>query len=538
MQQINYKKDVLSSTLLVVLFLVLISLTIVGISVYFLSSLETTLMAERKRSVKNSVDAMHGTISYYQKLAELGKLSEHEAKAAALALINDVRYEGHNYFWINDMAKPYPQMLVHPTIPLLNGLILSDEKFNCAKAIQYGDDDDKQALDGKTNLFLAFILVAEQSKRGYVWYDWQKPLAQGDVSSLRYPKVSYVRKVDGWNWIVGSGVYFDDIERAYTDTSKQIFWILFLVFVVYLVFAVLFSRRIIKTERALQREQRYLKNILDASPNPTLITNGIQLLDMNRAMLSVLHYDTLEAFRVDHDCICDFFVQDDKQHHFLQPVMGDQSWIRYVIAHTEYHHRVKLLIKGENLVYQLSAASITVAGNEARYIVIFTDISLLVQQSTTDALTGIANRQHFDLMLKHSMANSKRSADPLSIIFFDIDYFKKINDNFGHLVGDAVLRDLAQLVNHRLRESDLLARWGGEEFIILLSNTNLSAAVKLAELLRQMIVQADFVSAGHISCSFGVTQWRNDESEDALLQRVDGLLYQAKETGRNRVVVD
>ncbi len=538
MQQNNRKKIAVSSTLFIVLFLVLSALAIVSISVYFLSSLETTLMSERKRSVQNSVDAVHGSISYYQKLVELGKLSEYEAKAAALAHINDVRYEGHNYFWVNDMAKPYPQMLVHPTIPLLNGAVLSDEKFNCANAIQYGDYGNKESLDGKTNLFYAFVLVAEHSKRGYVWYDWPKPLAQGDVTSLRYPKVSYIRKVDGWNWIVGSGVYFDDIERAYTDTSKQIFLILFLVFVVYLIFAVLFSRRIIKTEQALQREQLYLKNILDASPNPTVITNGTRLLDMNRAMLHALHYDNLQAFMVDHDCICDLFVQDDKQHHFLQRVMDDQSWLKYMLIHTEYQHRVKLHIRGENIIYQLSAAAITVEGNEERYIAMFTDISLLIQQSTTDALTGIANRQHFDLMLQHSMANSKRSADPLSIIFFDIDYFKKINDNFGHLVGDAVLRDLAQLVEHHLRESDLLARWGGEEFIVLLLHTHVSVAAELAEILRQLVVQKEFVSAGHISCSFGVTQWRNDESEDALLQRVDGLLYQAKETGRNRVVVD
>jgi diguanylate cyclase (GGDEF)-like protein len=124
----------------------------------------------------------------------------------------------------------------------------------------------------------------------------------------------------------------------------------------------------------------------------------------------------------------------------------------------------------------------------------------------------------------------------LSLVFFDIDHFKKVNDVFGHLAGDEVLRHIAHLVKSSLRKSDLIARWGGEEFIILLPNTGLDVAIRLAQNIRKIVAIEKFEDVGYLTCSFGVTQLGEDEEEDSVLRRIDTLLYQAKENGRNTVI--
>ncbi len=124
----------------------------------------------------------------------------------------------------------------------------------------------------------------------------------------------------------------------------------------------------------------------------------------------------------------------------------------------------------------------------------------------------------------------------MSLVFFDIDHFKKVNDVFGHLAGDEVLRHIAHLVKSSLRKSDLIARWGGEEFIILLPNTGLDVAIRLAQNIRKIVAIEKFEDVGYLTCSFGVTQLGEDEEEDSVLRRIDTLLYQAKENGRNTVI--
>ena len=156
--------------------------------------------------------------------------------------------------------------------------------------------------------------------------------------------------------------------------------------------------------------------------------------------------------------------------------------------------------------------------------------------ATTDQLTGLANRNHLNIVLDKSIKVAQRYQLPLSLIFFDVDHFKQINDNHGHDGGDTVLTSLSTLLSHHLRTSDLLARWGGEEFMILLPETERKDARLLAEKLRHFIEDYKFLPDLTVTCSFGVTQLRNDDDEEALLKRLDNALYAAKENGRNIVV--
>jgi len=156
--------------------------------------------------------------------------------------------------------------------------------------------------------------------------------------------------------------------------------------------------------------------------------------------------------------------------------------------------------------------------------------------ATTDPLTKIANRHKLNMVMDILIHRSQRYNLPLSIIFFDIDSFKKINDKLGHETGDEILVELSALVTSTIRSADLLARWGGEEFIILLPETNHAQARELAEKLRKIISEHHFVITAKLTCSFGVTQLRKEDDEASLLKRVDTALYSAKDSGRNRVI--
>jgi diguanylate cyclase (GGDEF)-like protein/PAS domain S-box-containing protein len=159
------------------------------------------------------------------------------------------------------------------------------------------------------------------------------------------------------------------------------------------------------------------------------------------------------------------------------------------------------------------------------------------QLASVDTLTEIANRMKFDEVLKYSVDRAKRYNIELSVILFDIDNFKKVNDTYGHLIGDDVLKKIVQIGKENIRESDLIARWGGEEFMILQTDIPSKEALVLAERLRQAIESHIFKDVGKVTASFGVATFRNDEKTDSFLKRVDDALYSAKTSGKNKVVV-
>lgn len=160
-------------------------------------------------------------------------------------------------------------------------------------------------------------------------------------------------------------------------------------------------------------------------------------------------------------------------------------------------------------------------------------------QARTDALTGLLNRRGFDTQMAFSLAMARRSARPLSLITVDVDHFKRVNDTFGHEAGDEVLRRLARTLEQRLRGSDVVARLGGEEFVVLLPDTDLAGAEAIAQaLVTAMAAQQDPV-VGAITVSAGVATMRGlqDNGTD-ILRRGDAALYEAKRQGRNRVCVE
>lgn len=166
------------------------------------------------------------------------------------------------------------------------------------------------------------------------------------------------------------------------------------------------------------------------------------------------------------------------------------------------------------------------------------------QRSNTDALTALANRHSMDEFLRQAQITAMERDEPLSVLLIDIDHFKKFNDDYGHQVGDQVLRLVAKVLQEGVREVDLAARYGGEELIAVLPGADLAACTTVAERVRLRIAEAKLTrratgkEIGSITVSIGVAQFRLAESAEAMIERCDRGLYQAKRLGRNRTVTE
>jgi len=161
--------------------------------------------------------------------------------------------------------------------------------------------------------------------------------------------------------------------------------------------------------------------------------------------------------------------------------------------------------------------------------------------STKDGLTGVFNRRYFDIHVRQMVDKSKETKKPVCIMMFDVDHFKQVNDTYGHLAGDAVLKTLASVLKSSFRVTDLIARYGGEEFIVLLNNIDLHNSLQVAEKTRSLIEATEFaipaqVGIIHKTISIGVAEYHQGDTVEEFISKADKALYEAKETGRNKVV--
>jgi diguanylate cyclase (GGDEF)-like protein len=161
----------------------------------------------------------------------------------------------------------------------------------------------------------------------------------------------------------------------------------------------------------------------------------------------------------------------------------------------------------------------------------------LERLATTDSLTGLHNRRAIQQKAEVCMTCAKRYGTPYSVIMFDIDHFKSINDTKGHDAGDRVLQTVAQCVQTVLRDSDILARWGGEEYLVLAPQSDAAESARVAERLRQIISSTQVDDIGQITASFGVADFHDGDTFEKVILMADKAMYQAKQAGRNRVAV-
>lgn len=210
------------------------------------------------------------------------------------------------------------------------------------------------------------------------------------------------------------------------------------------------------------------------------------------------------------------------------------------------HKPYRLIVKDNTVKWVLDTSAVVKndAGEVTHFIGNVSDISLIKEQeqqlhnlARTDQLTKVYNRLYLDEILEAQYRRFQRNAEACSLIMIDIDYFKRINDKFGHLSGDTVLKELSSLMQGSVRASDVFGRWGGEEFLIILPHTKLTSATVLANKLLELIHKHQFEIVPDLSVSMGVAELKSDESIQKWVSRVDSALYQAKANGRDQVQI-
>jgi diguanylate cyclase (GGDEF)-like protein/PAS domain S-box-containing protein len=275
--------------------------------------------------------------------------------------------------------------------------------------------------------------------------------------------------------------------------------------------------------------QRYLKTI-----NQYTITaqfdKHFNFIEVSDAFCRVSGYDR-EGLVGRHYDIIGMQYGDQRVYEQMQSVLDiGGHWNGELIVATRLGRMLNVEVNIEPIV--------NLSGNVEGYASVWFDITdkkRIELLAITDTLTGLFNRIKVNDTLHHEVKRVARGQGSLSIIFFDLDHFKKINDSLGHMAGDRLLVAVAKIVQQRTRDLDVVGRWGGEEFVIVCPQTGLGGALELAEQLRLAIHQAAPVESCSVTASFGVSEWVQGESVEALIDRADQALYLAKGEGRNCV---
>jgi len=295
-------------------------------------------------------------------------------------------------------------------------------------------------------------------------------------------------------------------------------------------------------ESKIEQEINKIKSILDAQDNIIIVTNKERITNVNKKFLEFFGFKSFNEFIDSEKNIFDFF---EEEFGFItkNQIVKQESWLKYIKDLPEIDRIVK--IKNHLEEEKIFTINVDYYENKEHYYVFsLTDITqlkeksnLLEYQASHDKLTGLFNRNKFDEIYSKEIKRSKRYSNNLSIILFDIDNFKTINDTFGHQIGDEVLKEMSQIISHCIREQDIPVRWGGEEFLVLLPHTNLEGSQTVAQKIKIAIVEHLFTELNlNITASFGVTQLAENDTEDSLILRSDKFLYEAKNTGKNKVI--
>lgn len=302
--------------------------------------------------------------------------------------------------------------------------------------------------------------------------------------------------------------------------------------------AIFYLYREVSSRVKFQNISKKSQKILDAQEAIVVILDRAGVSSVNRKFLDFFGCNNLTDFKAKNRCICEKFEQNDKFFH-IGKIQKNDFWIDALSELSDREHIVSMKDKND----KVHSFAIFINSLDDSYIVSFSDISetmrehfSLEQKATHDNLTNAYNREYFQGNINIIIEESHKKGLHVGIVMFDIDHFKMVNDTYGHSVGDFVLKYLVWSVENTIRSEDLLIRWGGEEFLLIIQTKSIEALVLIAQKIREKIENEDFKEVKKITCSFGVTLYKSSEDILESIKRADEGLYEAKENGRNRVV--
>lgn len=287
----------------------------------------------------------------------------------------------------------------------------------------------------------------------------------------------------------------------------------------------------VKTHLSLKFNQEMLQTLLNFQKDIVIMTDGERILAANQSLLDFSRVDSLDTFNMNYPHILDFLL--------LENEIDKEANLRLTKLPKDEELKVKIRNpKGEFLIFRVKQNIIPEKGVS---ILNLTDITLFENQKTTleekaslDELTKVFNRSKFQQLFKQTIDENKFNPKSLCLVIFDIDHFKKINDTYGHNKGDEVLVSVSQFIKAQIRMTDILCRWGGEEFTLLLVGSNIDAGVRICEKIRSLVETYSFLEDRPVTISMGITQYQEDDTLESFIARADNALYRAKKSGRNR----
>ncbi len=572
----------------------IISVTLMSLVIlfYFMPLVEQKLLQEKSAGLQNVVDIAYATFHEYGKLVQKGEISIDEAKKQVVHRIKNLRYNEHDYFWINDINAI---MVMHPIKPELDGIDLTDNK------------DPK----GKY-LFREFAAVSKSQGSGFVDYMWPKPGSQKPVA-----KTSYVKLYEPWGWIIGSGIYIDDIAKEINRLRLYILSGILLFTILTISFAVVIGtgitsplkkvieglqdiaggkgraaltkriaitsideigmlsaefnslmesinnlavfKKVIEEDDSLEEVYQRLGEVFTQqlgishcfiyevinSKNKMQMTYPSSF-DQEEMMCSHNILDDNDLCKAKRTChtitssifpaICrQFSAQKGQNHHCLPIVVGGATVavIQFVFDKPDNQSDLKemeaQIFKAEQYINE------SLAVIETKRL-----MSSLQESALVDPLTGLYNRRYLQDYTEKIVAGVLRRGKSIGLIMCDLDYFKQVNDTYGHSAGDLVLKETSKTIRQSIRESDIVIRFGGEEFLVVLLDISNGESMTVAEKIRLNIQKLKIkVPDGIIqkTISLGVSEFPADtETLWSCIKFADVALYRAKEEGRDKCV--
>ena len=304
-----------------------------------------------------------------------------------------------------------------------------------------------------------------------------------------------------------------------------------------------FQLELIKVNRELDKQIQFNQSVMNSQQNILFIQDDSGVISANKKFLEFFSIDSIEEFNKQYSCISELFMEYDS--YFSLHVLNNSNRWAEALSGNNIEDEYNILIM-DTTIFEPRAFRIEVntIDNSDRYVVSLTDITKITTRSkqfenkaTYDALTNIFNRSKFNDLFKLDIEISKEDGTNLCFAIIDIDFFKKVNDNYGHIIGDETLKTFANTIQNKIRKSDTFARWGGEEFVLAIRGANIDDAFIIVDNLRKDIENAKFKVIGNITCSIGLTQYLQNDTIDEILIRSDNALYDAKDTGRNKVCI-
>jgi diguanylate cyclase (GGDEF)-like protein/PAS domain S-box-containing protein len=290
-----------------------------------------------------------------------------------------------------------------------------------------------------------------------------------------------------------------------------------------------------------EKSRANLEKFIDTQDNIVILSNGVELHFANRKFFDFFGFDNLAQFKFNHNCICELFIKE-RGFFSLDMVKNDENWLSIL----KEFPQLKKIVMMSDKDSRKHTFSVSISEFDGKFSIIsFSDISETISENIQlknktihDNLTGAFNREFFDKYYVNIIKDCIDSGFNLGLAMIDIDYFKLVNDNYGHDVGDVVLKEFVNIIKNNSRKDDALIRWGGEEFVLLLKIRSSEDLQKALNHIREVIEHNTFSVIGKKTCSIGATLHNKERDIISSIKSADEALYIAKNSGRNRVVIN